>query len=320
MRVLVVSDIHYACAAEQARRGHELDVLDGRIARRLLALYRDVFWLKNPLGQNHLLDQFLGVCGEADLVVANGDYSCNTAFTGVGDDAACRSAHECLDKLRKRFGRKFHATFGDHELGKMSLFGGRGGVRLHSWNRAISELCLEPFWTVHCGNYIFVGVVSTLIAFPVFEPESLVSECDAWLQLRREHLNQIRTVFKSVQKEQKLIMFCHDPTALPFLWREPEIRSKLAHVDLTIIGHLHSRLIFWKSKLLAGMPRIAFLGNSVRRFSTALHEARYWKDFNVQLCPSLAGIELLKDGGFLSLELDSGGSTPARVNIHRIHR
>jgi hypothetical protein len=116
------------------------------------------------------------------------------------------------------------------------------------------------------------------------------------------------------------LLFCHDPTALPFLWREEAVRRRLPQIEQTIVGHLHSNLILWKARLLAGMPSIRFLGHSVKRMSMALREARYWKPFRVRLCPALAGIELLKDGGFLTAELDADAHCPARFQFHRLGR
>lgn len=319
--VAVVSDIHYACAAEQARRHHEMRALSGPVRRTLLRLYRDYVWLRDPYGQNHLLDQFLDRAGSPDLVVANGDYSCNTAFIGVGDDAACASAQECLGKLRQKFPGRFHASYGDHELGKISFVGNQGGLRLASWRRARADLQLEPFWQVAMGNYVLLGVVSTLLALPTFEPEALPAEMPVWQQLRKDHLQKIAHTFASLQPQQKVILFCHDPTALPYLWEEvAALREHAVQLEQTIIGHLHSPLLLWKSRLLAGMPRIGFLGNSARRFSHALNRAKLWKHFRVCLCPSLAGIELLKDGGFLTLELDPEARRPLQVNRHRIRR
>jgi hypothetical protein len=54
--------------------------------------------------------------------------------------------------------------------------------------------------------------------------------------------------------------------------------------------------------------------------SSALREARYWKPFNVLLCPSLSGIELLKDGGFYTVELDLESRQPAAFQFHRLQR
>jgi len=117
-----------------------------------------------------------------------------------------------------------------------------------------------------------------------------------------------------------VILFCHDPSALPFLWREPDVRAKLHQVDRTVIGHLHSKLILSKSSVLAGMPTIPFLGHTTRRLSLALSEARLWKPFNVLLCPSLAGIELLKDGGYYTAELELSGRQAARFQFHPLKR
>jgi hypothetical protein len=94
----------------------------------------------------------------------------------------------------------------------------------------------------------------------------------------------------------------------------------LPQVEQTIIGHLHSELILWKSRLLAGMPTIGFLGHTVKRMTTALNEARLWRPFHVRLCPALAGIELLKDGGYLTAELDPEARQPARFAFRPLPR
>ncbi|HET7624262.1 MAG TPA: hypothetical protein VFM25_03280 [Verrucomicrobiae bacterium] len=320
LTVAVLSDIHYASAAEQARGDdYELKAVSRSALRLLLRIYRRYFWLRYPLRQNHLLDQFLEKVGAVNCVVANGDFSCDSGFVGLSDDAAAGSARECLTKLRNRFGDAFHATFGDHELGKFSFVGARGGMRLASFHRAI-ELGLKPFWRVELGQYVLIGVASSLIALPVLNSEILAEEKAEWENLRAEQLRKICIAFSELKPGQRVLLFCHDPTALPFLWREEIVRGKLAQVEQTIIGHLHSNLIFWESRILAGMPPIRFLGNSCKKMSTALREARCWKSFHVRLCPSLAGIELLKDGGFLTLELDADAKRPLQIARHRIHR
>lgn len=317
--VVIVSDIHYAGPAERAR-GEELEyqLIANRLLRALLRAYRRFIWHGRPLERGYLLDRFLTAAAALgpDLVVANGDYACNTRFVGVSDDATGESARECLSKLRQQFGPTLRAGFGDHELGKLSMFGGHGGMRLASWERACGELGLQPFWRVDLGNYVLMGVTSSLVALPVFEPETLPAERARWWELRAAHLAEITAAFAGLRPEQKVWLFCHDPTALPFLWREPAVRERLDWVENTIIGHLHTRLVFWKSRLLAGMPVIRGLGNTARRMSTALHEARHWRPFRVRLCPSLAGVELLRDGGFYAAYLDAQAQTPARLVFH----
>ena len=110
------------------------------------------------------------------------------------------------------------------------------------------------------------------------------------------------------------------PAPSRFLWREEGVREKLSQVESTIIGHLHTGLVLWKSRVMAGMPALTFLGNSIRRMSMALNEARHWKPFKVRLCPSLAGSELLKDGGYLTARLDPSGYEPAQFLFQRLGR
>ena len=136
IRVAIVSDIHYASAAEQAHgNDYEFRSLTNPLIRLFVRCHRRFFWLRDPLNQNYLLDRFMEQAGKHDYAVANGDYSCNCASVGLSDDAACQSARECLETLRRSFGDRLYANFGDHELGKISFFGGRGGMRLASWRR-----------------------------------------------------------------------------------------------------------------------------------------------------------------------------------------
>jgi hypothetical protein len=317
---LVLSDIHFAGSAEKERSNFELQSIDNPALRLLVRFYRRYFWLKDPFAHNHLLQRVLDYPENPDFVVANGDYSCDSAFIGVSDPAAFASAHQCLLNLRNRFHSHFHAVLGDHELGKVSLFGGKGGMRIASWHAASRGLGLQPFWKLQIGNYVWLGIASSLVALPVFEPEILPEEKAEWLDLRQEHMANIQETFKSLESHQRLFLFCHDPTALPFLWEQEDIRVRLHQIDRTFIGHLHTNLILWKSTLLAGMPPIRMLGNSVRRMSTALHKAKYWRDFNVLLCPALAGIELLNDGGFCTGSFDIEGKQPTRFQFHPLPR
>jgi hypothetical protein len=321
IRIAIVSDIHYAGAAEQARgNDYEFRNLANPFLRLFVKFHRRFVWLRDPLNQNYLLDRFVQEAGEYDYAVANGDYSCNSAFVGLSDDAACRSAGECLQKLRHVFCDRLYANFGDHELGKISFFGGRGGMRLASWRRALNDLRLRPFWQFSVGNHVLMGVVSSLIALPVFEPDCLPEERAEWKRLREEHFREIRAAFTALHSKQRVLLFCHDPTALPFLWHDEAIRARLPQIEQTVIGHLHSKLIWWKSRMLAGMPNITVMGHTAKRLSAALREARLWRPFQVRLCPALAGIQLLNDGGFLTAELHTGLKQPARFQFHPLPR
>jgi hypothetical protein len=319
--VAVVSDIHYASAAERARgNDYEFRNLTNPFLRLLVRFHRRFLWLRDPLNQNHLLDRFIAEARACNYAIANGDYCCDSAFIGLSDPAACQSASECLQKLRQTFGERLCANFGDHELGKINFFGAGGGMRLASWRRALEDLRLRPFWQHQIGNYVLLGLVSSLVALPVFEPDCLPNERGEWERLRHDHLQEIRAAFAALHPEQRVLLFCHDPTALPFLWEDEIIRAKIPQIEHTIIGHLHSKLIWWKSRLLSGMPRLTFLGHTAKKLSTALRHARHWRPFHVRLCPALAGIQLLNDGGFLTAELDPEAKHPIRFRFHALRR
>lgn len=311
--IAVVSDIHYAGPSEMERSGHESKAIGNPLLSGVVGIYRRHIWLRDVFSHNHLLDFFLNRVPHADLVVGNGDYSCDTAFIGPVDLAAFESVGLCLGKLRECYGDQFVAVMGDHELGKKSIFGGAGGMRLPSWERAISGLGIEPFWIREVGVYRIIGVTSSLVGLPVYDADLLEGEVTEWNRLREEHVRQIEDAFESLTGENKVILFCHDPSAIPFLGELDAVRKRVDQVEQTIIGHLHSELILRMSGYLSGMPHISFLGSTVNRLSAALQRARSWPEFNLRLCPSLAGIELLKDGGYLELELDPSGGEPLNV-------
>jgi hypothetical protein len=274
--------------------------------------------LHDPFGHNYLLDRFISEVDSPDLVIANGDYSCDSAYVGVMDDAAFESASLCLEKLRARFGARLRTTIGDHEVGKKMLAADQGGVRLASLHRAEQQLGLEPFWQLELGHYVLMGITSTLVALPVFETETLREETETWRQLRAEHLERIRAAFDALRPEQRVLLFCHDPTALPFLAEQEAVRRRLPQIARTVIGHLHSPAVLKQGLRLSGIPPVHFLGHTTRRLSLALHQARRWKEFNFTLCPSLAGIQMLKDGGYLTLNLGLDAARAPQFNCHRL--
>lgn len=278
--------------------------------------YHRWLWLHDPFAHNHLLDDFLARAVDTDWVIANGDYSCDTAFVGVADDAAFESTRLCLARLRSRFPDRLRLTIGDHEIGKKMLAADAGGLRLASFRRAQQELSLEPFWQLELGRYVLIGITSTLVALPVFEGEALAGELPEWRELRAQHLDRIRRAFLSLQPAQRVMLFCHDPTALPFLAQDEAIRSRLSQVERTIIGHLHSPAVLKQALRLAGLPAIRFLGHTPLRLSQALREARHWKPFRLALCPSPTGLQLRKDGGYLTVELDPDGLRPVQILFH----
>lgn len=320
VRIAVGSDIHYASRAEQARgKDYELKTISNPAVRLFARFYRHIVWARDPLGRNYLLDRFIQKATPDEAVIC-GDLTCDTGFIGLSDPAALESAQECLSKLRSRFSAGAHVALGDHDLGKMTLFRKQGGMRLRSYEIVRDTLRCPDFWVRQAGRYSLVGIASSLVAYPAFETEALEQERAGWAELRRQHMERIHNAFAGLAPGAKVILFCHDPTALPYLLELEAVRTRLAQIEHTFIGHLHSRLIMVKSRILSGMPRITFLGHTVSKLSGALRKARQWRPFRVVLCPALAGIELLKDGAFCELELDPEAQRPARISLKRLGR
>jgi hypothetical protein len=318
--ITIVSDIHYAGAAERARgEDYEMRAIPNPFLRILARAYRHLFWMRHPFRQAEQLDRFLAQVAPADYLVANGDYSCDSGFVGVSDPAAGQSAQECLGKLRGKFGDSARFVIGDHELGKRALFG-FGEMHIESWRLATEVLGLSPFWQLTVERYTLLGICSNLVALPAHQPDTLPEEWPVWLRLRDAHMAEIGAAFDSLLTNQRVILFCHDPTALPFLWGEESVRRRLPQIEQTVIGHLHSSLVLWESRVLSGIPPIRFLGHSIWRMSAALHEASVWKPFRVRLCPALSGIDLLNDGGYFTMQIDPAATHPARFTFHALPR
>ena len=108
-------------------------------------------------------------------------------------------------------------------------------MRLASWHQARRMLGLEPFWQLTLGRYVLMGVVSSLVALPIFEPDTLKEERSEWEGLRDEHMGTINKAFTALGSDQRVLLFCHDPTALPFLQEQPEVRAKLSQVEQTVM-------------------------------------------------------------------------------------
>lgn len=303
-RILILSDLHYACDAEQAREGHEGRVIDNAPVRWLAAAYRRHVWLAEPHRQNFRLPQILEASERPDWVVVNGDLTLDTAFVGVSDAAACCSVQECLETLRRGYGDRILLCLGDHEIGKRSLFGGAGGPRVRSLDIAETALGFETCWRRDVGRYTLIGIASTLSAWPAFAAEALPEEAPEWRSRVDAYQARVKDLFSNLESDRRWILFCHDPTALNYLLALDEVRKRLPQLESTVLGHLHSPTLFRAALRLAWLPEIWWMGSSVRRYSRALKHANSWQAFRPRLCPSPSGIQLFKDGGFLTLTLD----------------
>ena len=314
--ILILSDPHYASAAEKLRGDFETASLKNPAARILIKLWRKLIWLRDPFGHNHKLDQLLERAVEPDLVVANGDFSCDSGFIGLADPAARQSAEECLGKLRARFDTRLRTTIGDHELGKTSLAGARGGLRLESWRVTTRQLAIQSVWDHRIHDTVLIGVTSSLLALEVFRPEILPEEWPEWERLRAQHIEDLRLLFGQIKPSDRILLFCHDPTALPYLAQEDFVREKFCQLERTIIGHLHTPMVLFQTRVLSGCPPIPHFGKGIHRITRALNSARAWRPFKVLLCPSPAGSQLLKDGGYYTAQLRPG--SPAEFTRHRL--
>lgn len=313
-RVAIISDIHFAGPQERERHDYPYFGIENPLRRFLYWQFRHWIWQRDPFAHNYLLDRFIEQCADADVVVANGDFSCDSAGVGLSDHASFESAELCLGRLREAFGERFHPVMGDHEIGKMMMSSGRGGLRLESLVRS-AALGIRPFWRLDFGRVVVMAVTSTLVAMPVFEVEALETERPAWWQRHRSHVDEAAAAFATLEPDQRVILYCHDPSALPFLWEREEIRTRATQIERTVIGHLHTNLVFQLSRFLQGMPELHFLGHTPRRLSRALRKARHWAPFKPLLCPSPAGSQLLKDGGFYWMEVDETANQPVQFNF-----
>lgn len=316
--IAIISDVHYAGPLERERHDYPYHGIRSPLRRFLTWQFRHWIWQRDPFAHNYLLDRFIEANAGASVVIANGDYSCDSMGIGVSDLPSYESAEMCLRKLRQAFGERLHPVMGDHEIGKLMMSSGRGGLRLASLECAMNGLRVPPFWRVEIGRTVMLGIASTLAALPVYEVEALPEERAEWRRLHENHLATIESAFDEVKAGQRVILFCHDPSALPFLWEREGIRRKAWQIERTIIGHLHTNLVFGLSRFLRGMPEIHFLGHTPRRLSRALGKARHWSPFKPLLCPSPAGSQLLKDGGYWAVAIDESGNCPPEFSFHRL--
>ena len=309
-RILIVSDIHYASSQEKLENENNLKIIQNPFFKIIAIIFRNFFWMKDPFAHNGKLLHFLAAAPDADMVIACGDYSCGTGHIGVMHPSAKASVLTCLNLFKERFGCRFLPICGDHEIGKKGLFSDKGGFRLTSWDICQEELKIRHLWHRQIGIYHLIGISSPPIILSNALKEILAEEKEQWQQLRKKYMKEIETHMCMVPSNEKIIFFCHDPTALPYLKESPIINHLLERkrITLTIVGHMHTDIILKVSRILSGMPAIHFLGNSISRMSSALHQAKVWKEFNMVLCPSLAGCQWAKDGGWLELNLEENGT------------
>ena len=316
-RLLIVSDLHFASAGEKLRQHSDQAAATTFVQKLITRTWGHYFWLRCPCDHNLRLGAILAREQRYDWLVANGDYTVDNAFVGVSDDASYESAAECLSQIRAAAPGRNLLTIGDHDLGKKSLFGGKGGLRIRSLERMTKSLGVSMTWSHEIGPWLLIGITSSVAALPVFAEEILPEERQAWNEVRERLFSELRQIFGQITPAQRMILFVHDPSALPALFQEPCISARHELIEATVIGHLHSPKVLFVANRLRGIPTIGWLGHTTRRYTRALSQARYWRDFKVVLCPSPTGMQIFKDGGYLTLHLPE--SIAERAIFERKH-
>lgn len=316
-KFLLFGDVHYAGPQESARGLTETEIDVSLLQKSMVMFYRKFLWLADPIAHAHQFGRLLEKMEliKADEAICLGDLSMDTAFVGLSDPATLESAKAMMAMATESLSAPLTWLMGDHELGKTSMIGKRGGPRIKSLQLWEKNLGLPVHWHYSWEGWRFIGVCSTLAGYQVYAPEFPEPERDEWDRAEANHRQWMRETFTSVQPDERIILFCHDPSALGFMAQIPEIREKMPQIATTWVGHMHSSLVERAGVLLSGIPPIHSMGTSIRRFSVALQKAKVWPQFRMKLCPSPSGSELLRDGGFyeMILHADPARSTPCCI-------
>ncbi len=284
-----------------------------RVRRRL--------WNAHPEWREEAFLKALGHVGEfdPDWVIANGDYGGDHGGVGVSDDATFESAHGVIRAIRRRFRDRCRFVFGDHDLGKYSTLLRGGGIRLSSLERGEKRLGIPSFWHEVDEDFHLIGVNSSLFTLDQFLPEALVHEIPEWERRRTRHHEEVSQAFSSLPARARVLLFCHDPSALHTLSHLPAVRERLGQVERTIIGHLHSPGLLQLARLLPRKPGAWRPRYPVARIiAHGLEGVQSWAQFRPVVCPSTFGTGHHIRGGLLFIEKGSDGRL--RVRRRRVRR
>ena len=222
--------------------------------------------------------------------------------------------------LRKRFAPNFHAGFGDHgrknELLRRTRRDAAGGLASRPAGTGIGAFVaggpgkLRADW----HNLLAGGPAGIRAGHPAcgarrVEGNSRAAPGGNPPRVCAAQTGATRPAFLPRSHRPSFTCCARNPCA------RKSLKSNTSSSDICI-----RNLILWKSRFLAGMPVIRFMGSTARRLSAALAEGRHWRPFNIKLCPAIAGIQLLKDGGYLTLTLDSEARRPAEFQFHPLPR
>lgn len=311
----LLCDPHHPGALERLRGSDfEFRGLASAQARRWAWLWRHYVWKRDNFAHQHLLEHWASHVRPEEWVVLGGDYSCDSAFIGLEDPASRASARECLEVVTSTPARGYLAIAGDHEYGKPILDGSRGGIRWASFEVTHRELGIPMHFHARAGIYHLVGISSSLLTFTLHEKEARPEDSIRFREAGRNQADWLEALCQSLQPEDRILLFCHDPTALAYLGRFPWATKLIYHLEQTFCGHLHSEWFGRMARSLCWLPQVRCMGPSIHRISLSLRRARHWSPFRVRIAPALSGIELAQDGGFLRIRLDPTGQAPLRID------
>jgi hypothetical protein len=312
MRIAVISDVHVLGPTELARAEESVLLMSRmedplrRVWRKGLYRVRRRFWNTHPAWRQTAFLRALDKVDEFDpeWVIANGDYGGDYGGVGLSNDATFESVSGVIDLIRRRFQGRSRFIFGDHDLGKYSTVLREGGIRLHSLERGEKKLGIPSFWHEADDEYHLIGVNSSLFTLDLFLPEALAEEIPEWRRRREEHIEHVSRAFDGLPEDARVLLFCHDPSALTALSQIPVVVRRMRHIEMTVIGHLHSPFLLkvarWMPRKKGWRPKYPV----ARIIAHGLEGARSWELFHPVVCPSTFGTGHHLAGGLLFIERD----------------
>jgi hypothetical protein len=285
--------------------------------RRGLNRFRDRFWNWHPDPRRECFIKALDDVErfEPDWVIANGDYGGDARGVGISDEDTFESASVVISMVRDIFHQRCRFIFGDHDLGKYSTNLRGGGIRIESLIRGEQLLGIKTFWDEVVDEFHLIGINSSLFGLDHFLPEALKEEVPEWTRRRSEHESEVQQAFAALDPKARVLLFCHDPGALVFLERLPEVQQRKHQIERTVLGHLHAPGLLALTRLLPKLPRLNPKYPVARIVAHSLRDARTWHQFRPVLCPSTFGAGKHMKGGALFAE-----TSPQGELIIRRHR
>lgn len=321
MKLAVISDIHVLGPRElqAAHDAHEALGVDlptwRRNWRRGLHRVRERLWngrleSREPAFR-HALARLLDY--DPEWIICNGDFGGDYGGTGFSNDATFDSAAAAVQLMRDLFHNSCRFVFGDHDLGKYSTALREGGIRINSLERGEKALGIPSFWHEVDEDFHLIGVNSSLCTLDLFLPEALTHEVPEWCRRRDEHIEHISHAFDGLPRHARVVLFCHDPSALTALAQVPVVKRRLAQIELTVVGHLHSPGLLKLAKLAQRTMKNWNPKYPVARIvARGLQGIDAWAQFNPVVCPSTFGTGHHVAGGLLLIERGGDGLLATR--------